>query len=336
MIKIAVDAMGGDRAPEITVKGAMLAIQKYKDIEITLFGDEEAIKPFLTSNERITIVHCTDYFRMDEKDLAFSIRKRSEASLVRAMKETAEGKYEAIVSAGPTAAIVSGGTLIVKRIPGFHRPALGPVIPNVKGSSFVLLDAGANTECKPEWLVQFAEIASIYQEKVAGIKNPRVGLLNNGEEEQKGRPLDVETYNLLKTSNLNFIGNVEGKDILNGVCDVLVTDGFTGNIALKTVEGVAKSISTTLKQELKRNIFGMIGGLIAKKNLSQLKVKFDAKNVGGAVLFGTNAIVIKAHGSSDEIAYLNAIRQAREAVANQVIPTIKEVLASKVSNEVTE
>lgn len=326
MIKIAVDAMGGDHAPEITVKGAILALEKFEDIEITLFGDEKIIQPYISRTDRLSVVHCEDYFKMDESDLAFAIRKRKEASLVKAMRATAEGTFDAVVSAGPTAAIVSGGTLIVKRIPGFHRPALGPVLPQVDGSSMILLDAGANAECKPEWLLQFAQIASIYQENVNGIKNPRVGLLNNGEEEQKGRPLDIETYELLKSSDLNFIGNVEGKAIISGVCDVLVTDGFTGNIALKTMEGVAKTIGALLKQELKSSVLGMLGGLLAKKNLSQIKKRFDASEIGGAVLFGTNAVVIKAHGSSDEKAFMNAIRQARETVHKNVIPTIKEVI----------
>lgn len=326
MIKIAVDAMGGDHAPKITVQGAMDAIQMFPNIEIALFGDEKKIKHYLTNDERVTIVHCDDYFKMDEADIAFQIRKRKETSLVKAMQACHDGDYDAIVSAGPTAALVAGGTLIVKRIPGFSRPALGPILPQPNGNPMVLLDAGANTESKPEWLLQFAQIASIYQEKVAGIQNPRIGLLNNGEEESKGREFELATYALLKESELNFIGNVEGKDVLSGVCDVLVTDGYTGNITLKTIEGVAKTMGNVLKQELKRNVRGMIGGLIAKKNLNQMKLQFDPKAVGGAVLFGCNSVVIKAHGSSDAVAYMNAIRQARNTVKNDVIPTIKTVL----------
>lgn len=337
MIKIAVDAMGGDHAPNITVQGAELALKTFNDIEIALFGDENLIRPLIaTSNERLHIVHCDDYFRMDETDLAFAVRKRKDASLIKAMTLTREGEYDAVVSAGPTAAVVSGGTLVVKRIPGFHRPALGPLIPQVDGSWMLLLDSGANAECRPEWLLQFAQIGSIFQERVNGINNPRVGLLNNGEEEGKGRPIDIETYDLLKHSNLNFIGNVEGKDIINGVCDVLVTDGFTGNIALKTMEGVANGFGTILKEALKSSALGMLGGLLAKKNLNQIKTRFDASEVGGAVLFGTNAVVIKAHGSSDAKALMNAIRQARETVKQNVIPTIKEVIAEMKKEEKVE
>ena len=325
-IKIAVDAMGGDHAPEITVLGAMDAIKQFDDIEIILYGQEDRIRKYLTDETRISIVHCDDYLRMDEKELAYEIRKRKDASMIKGMSACFNGQADAIVTAGPTAAVVSGGTLIVKRIPNFSRPALGPTIPQLNGDYMILLDCGANVVCKPEWLVQFAQIASIYCEKVLGKENPRVALLNNGEEEKKGRDFEIETYELLKNSGLNFIGNLEGKEIISGKCDVLVTDGFTGNIALKTIEGTAKSFATALKRELKSNLIGKIGGLIAKKNLTNIKRTFDASEVGGAVLFGCNSVIIKAHGSSDRFAFMNAIRQARKTVKENVIPMIKEVL----------
>lgn len=321
--------MGGDHAPQITVEGAMLAIKKFNDIEITLFGDETMIKQYLTHDERIKIVHCDDYFRMDEKDLAMQVRRRKETSMVKAMKACSDGICDGVVTAGPTAAVVSGGTLIVKRIPGFQRPALGPLIPQYTGDSMILTDAGANSECKPEWLVQFAQIASIYSEKVLGKKNPRVALLNNGEEEKKGREFELATYELLKNSNLNFIGNLEGKEVLSGACDVLVTDGFTGNIALKTIEGTAKTFGEILKRELKGNPLGILGAILAKKSLKNLKKSVDPKEVGGAVLFGTNSVVIKAHGSSDAYAYMNAIRQARNTISKDVISIIKDVLSTE-------
>jgi phosphate acyltransferase len=332
MIRIAIDAMGGDHAPQITVLGAMAAVQKYEDIICVLFGDEAQITTYLTNKERIEVVHCTDYFKMDEKDLAFEIRKRKEASMIKAMKACFDKDCDAIVSAGPTAAVVSGGTLVVKRIPGFSRPALGPMIPQINGDTMILLDAGANTESKPEWLLQFAQIASIYCEKVLNKPSPRIGLLNNGEEEKKGREFEVATYELLKNSKLNFVGNIEGKEIISGVCDVLVTDGFTGNIALKTIEGTAKGFGAVLKREIKSNFFGMIGGLLAKKNLNNIKKVFDASEVGGAVLFGCDSVIIKAHGSSDAYALMNAIRQARTTVKGNVIPIIKEVLNEVESN----
>lgn len=333
MIKIAVDAMGGDHAPEITVNGSMEAIQKFNDIEIVLYGEENLIKKYLTDSERISIVHCEDYFKMDEKDLAFAVRKRKETSMIKAMQACKNKECDAIVSAGPTAAVISGGTLIVKRIDGFSRPALGPTIPQIDGNYMMLLDCGANVEVKAEWLVQFAQIASIYSKKVLGIKNPRVGLLNNGEEEKKGRDLEIEAYDLLKKSDVNFIGNIEGKEILSGKCDVLVTDGFSGNIALKTIEGTAKTFATTLKREIKSNMKGKLGGVIAKKNLNNIKSVFDASEVGGAVLFGTASVVIKAHGSSDSYAFMNAIRQARNTVKENVIQILKEVLAKNNNNK---
>ncbi|HEY8365310.1 MAG TPA: phosphate acyltransferase PlsX [Haloplasmataceae bacterium] len=331
MIKIAVDAMGGDNAPLITVLGAMEAIKRFNDIEIILYGDEKQIKSFLTNDERITIVHCDDYFRMDEKDLAQGVRRRKETSMIKAMQACHDGLCDAIVTAGPTGAVVSGGTLIVQRIPGFHRPALGPTIPQITGDYMILLDCGANVECKPEWLLQFAQIASIYSEKVIGKENPRIGLLNNGEEEKKGRELEITTYELLKNSGLNFVGNIEGKEILMGKCDVLVTDGFSGNIALKTVEGTAKAFGMYLKGELKSSFRGIIGGLIARKNLNSLKEVFNASEVGGAVLFGCNSVVVKAHGSSDPYAFMNAIRQARKTVHEEVIPRIKDVLTNNIA-----
>ncbi|QVK19545.1 phosphate acyltransferase PlsX [Mycoplasmatota bacterium] len=325
-MKIAVDAMGGDNAPKITVEGAMQAISKFSDIEIVLFGDENQIRPLLTDSTRITIEHCEDYFRMDEKDLAAGVRKRKEASMIKAMKACFDKQCDAIVTAGPTGAVISGGTLIVKRIPGFSRPALGPTIPQINGEYMILLDSGANVECKPEWLLQFAQIASIYSEKVLGKKQPRIGLLNNGEEEKKGREFEKQTYDLLKDSDLNFVGNIEGKEILMNACDILVTDGFSGNIALKTIEGTAKAFGAILKKELMANFTGKLGAIIAKRNLKNIKKNFDASEVGGAVLFGCNSVVVKAHGSSDGYAYMNAIRQARKTVKENVIPKIREVL----------
>lgn len=332
MIKIAVDAMGGDNATKITVEGAMEAVKKFSDIEIVLFGDENQIKPLLTDNTRITIEHCDDFFRMDEKDLAHAVRRRKEASMIKAMQACHDQKCDAIVTAGPTGAVVSGGTLIVKRIPGFHRPALGPTIPQVNGGVMLLLDCGANVECRPEWLLQFAQIASIYSEKVLGKANPRIGLLNNGEEEQKGRELEIQTYNLLKNSSLNFVGNIEGKEILMDKCDVLITDGFTGNIALKTIEGTAKAFSIIVKKSLLSTFRGILGSILARKNLKNIKKTFNANEVGGAVLFGCNSVVVKAHGSSDAYAFSNAIRQARKTVSENVIPKIKEVLMESKEN----
>ena len=320
MIKIAIDAMGGDNAPKITVDGAMQAIQEFNDIEIMLFGDENQIKPLLSDDTRITIVHCDDYYRMDEKDLAQAVRRRKETSMIKAMKACYDNKCEAIVTAGPTGAVVSGGTLIVKRIPGFYRPALGPVIPQVDGSYMLLLDCGANVECKPEWLLQFAHIASIYSEKVLGKINPRVGLLNNGEEEGKGNNLSIQAYELLSgQSGLNFIGNIEGRDLFNSRCDVLVCDGFTGNILLKTLEGMVFFLAAGVKEEL-----GAIPPTFARLDYTQ---------IGGAPLLGVNGISVVCHGSSRRGTVCNGLKIAADSINNKIIDKqLQELSRLKIEN----
>lgn len=326
MIKIAVDAHGGDYAPSKPIIGAMEAIKQFNDIEIVLYGDETVIKEHLTDSTRITVKHCNSFIPMDEKEPALRIRKDKEASLVVAMKDAKEGVVDAIVTAGPTGAVIAGGTLVVKRIPGFSRPALCPEFPTVDGKGTIMLDIGANAEVKPEYLMQFAQIGSIYSEKVRGIKNPKVALLNIGEEESKGRALELETFKLLKESNLNFIGNIESKEILSGEVDVVVTDGYSGNIAMKAMEGSMKAIGKMLKQELSSNVFGKLGALIARKNFKNFKKRFDPNLIGGAILLGLQAPVIKAHGSSNSYAFMNAIRQARKTVDAKVISIVKAEL----------
>lgn len=329
MIKIAVDAMGGDFAPKEPVLGAMEAVKKYSDLEIVLYGDETKIREYLTDETNITIKHCDEFISMDEKDPAMSIRKKKGASLVVAMKDAREGVVEGVVTAGPTGAVISGGLLVVKRIKGFQRPALGPILPTVSGKNTILLDVGANADCKPEYLLQFAQIGSIYSESVNGVKNPKVALLNIGEEESKGTQLQLDTFKLLQDSNLNFVGNIEGKQILSGDVDVIVTDGYSGNIALKTMEGSLKAISGVLKQELKSSLGGILGAVLASKKLKNMKKRFDPSEVGGAVLFGLQAPVIKAHGSSDSVALLNAIKQARNTVEGNVVGKIKSIIENE-------
>ena len=246
--------------------------------------------------------------------------------MVLAAKEVAEGRADACISAGNTGALMAAGLFIVGRIEGIERPALSPTLPTIGGEGFVLLDVGANADAKPEHLVQYALMGSIYSQKVRGIDHPRVGLLNIGTEENKGNELTKHTYEMLKKADVNFIGNIEARDLLNGVADVAVTDGFTGNMVLKTIEGTAISIFKMLKSALMSNLKSKLAAAVLKPNLLKLKTQMDYSEYGGAGLFGLKAPVIKAHGSSDAKAIFSAIRQTREMIEHQVIGTIQEAV----------
>ncbi len=329
MIKIAVDAMGGDYAPEMVVKGALKAVQQISDITITLYGDQEAIIPHLhVKNDRIKIIHTDEVIEMDEKNPAMAIRQKRMSSLVLAMKSTVTGENQAFVGASSTGAIIAGGFFIVKRIDGVLRPGLAPIAPRVDGKQVVLMDVGANSDTKPEYLEQFGEMASVYSKNVFGVENPKVGLLNNGTEEGKGRDLERQAHILLKNNDkVNFIGNVEGKEVITGEADVLVMEGFSGNILLKTLEGTAKGMSLMIKQELKKGIFSISGALLSKGAYKRVKKRLDPSEVGGSVLLGCKAPIIKAHGSSDDYAILNAIKLAKSTVERNVVSDIEKLYA---------
>lgn len=323
-MRVIIDGMGGDNAPSEIVRGAIDALKEY-DIDLLIVGKEDLIRAELKKydykKEKVEILHADEVIS-NEEDPAFAIRRKKNSSLVVGMKALTEGKGDVIVSAGSTGAILAGGLFIVKRIKGIQRAALTSVYPTINGLS-LLVDAGANTDSKPEYLQQFALMGSIYMEKVMGIDNPKVGLANIGTEEGKGNELAKTTYDLLKESNINFIGNVEGRDIPYGVADVIVADGFVGNMILKVTEGVALSLFGQLKDAFLKNTKNKIGALLLKSSLKELKSKIDYREYGGAPLLGTKQPIIKAHGSSDAYAIKNAIRQGINFVERDVIKTIE-------------
>jgi len=305
----------------------MKAVQAFPDIEILLVGNKEKIDPYLTNRNKIDILH-TEEMILGTDEPVRAVRKKKTASMVLGANEVKEGRADAFISAGNTGALMAAGLFVVGRIDGIERPALSPTLPTISGEGFLLLDVGANVDAKPNHLVQYAIMGSIYTEKVLGIKNPRVGLLNIGEEEKKGNELTKKAFELLQEENIHFIGNVEARDLLNGVCDVVVTDGFTGNMVLKSIEGTALSIFKMLKATLMSSIKSKLAAAVLKPDLKALSAKMDYSEYGGAALFGLNAPVIKAHGSSDANAIYNAIRQAKDVVQSEVIPTIKKTIES--------
>ena len=328
-MRIAIDAFGGDNAPLCNIKGAADAV---KELGITaiLVGKEQEIKDVAAQNgislEGIEIVDAPDVFSMHDAPTDI-LKKGKDSSLAVGMKYASEGGADAFVSAGSTGAVVVGGTFICKRIKGVKRPALGSIVPTKDGKTFIT-DIGANAECRPEMLCQFAAMASAYLNKVEGIENPSVGLLNIGTEDTKGGELQIEAYKLLKNSGLNFVGNVEGRDVPEGAVDAVITDGFTGNIALKMYEGVSLTLFRIIKNLFKTNFITLISGALVKPYMGGLKKKFDYAETGGAPLLGVKVPIIKAHGSSNEKAIKNAIRQAKCAVENNLVGAIAEGLAA--------
>ncbi|MFQ7058205.1 MAG: phosphate acyltransferase PlsX [Turicibacter sanguinis] len=289
MFKIGLDAMGGDFAPEQPVLGAYEAVEKFNDIEILLYGQADEIKKYMKEpHERIKIVHCEEVIPMDIKDPAMAIRKYKDSSMVRACKDAKAGEIDAVVSAGATGALIAAGTLVVKRLKEVERPALAPVMPTIKANKYTILcDAGATSEAKPQYLYQNAKIASIYAKEVLHIQNPSVALLNIGTEEGKGTDLQKEAFKLIQAdSSINFVGNMEGKTMISGEVDIIVADGYSGNIALKAVEGTSKSVFSLLKEELMSSTRGKVGALILKPIFSRIKKRMDASEVGGAMLLG--------------------------------------------------
>lgn len=326
MIRIALDAMGGDFAPKTNVLGAMEAVKKYKDVEITLFGDENQIKEFLTDSTRIKVVHTDKYFDMGEHDAVKAIRSKEPYSMVLAMQACKNGECDCCISAGPTQVVVVAGHMILKKIKGMHRIALAPFIPTASGNK-ILLDSGANVELRPEHIGQLAYYATIMAKETLNKENPKVGLINIGTEDGKGREVDKETYQLLKNDpRINFVGNIEPKEMFFADCDIFINDGFTCNILLKTLEGTAKYMGACLKKEIKSSFKSKIGALFMKKSLKRFKKVFDASEAGGAMLCGLTSLVIKAHGNSDETAICNAVRQAKTLVEAKLVERISQEL----------
>ncbi|WP_079709414.1 phosphate acyltransferase PlsX [Paraliobacillus ryukyuensis] len=321
-MKLAIDAMGGDHAPKAIVEGALKAIQDLDNIEIVLIGDENKIKPLLTNTDRISIIHTTSMITNEDEPVR-SVRRKKDASMVLMAKEVKEKRADACISAGNTGALMSTGLFHIGRVKGIERPALAPTLPTIDQKGFLLLDVGANVDAKPKHLVQYAIMGSVYVQKVRGIDKPRVSLLNIGTEDGKGNELTKNAFTLLSNAPINFVGNIEARDLLEGKADVVVTDGFSGNIALKTIEGTALGLFSLLKKSLFSSLKAKMGALLVKNELKALKNQLDYAEYGGAGLFGLAAPVIKAHGSSDNRAIYSAIKQACYMVENQVIDTIQ-------------
>lgn len=327
-MKIAIDAMGGDNAPEAVVRGSIQARDEY-NLDIILSGKENEIKKILEKNtnnfKNVEIINAEDVITNDDKPV-LAIRRKKDSSLVKALNAVKNHEADAIVSAGSTGALLSGGTLLIGRIHGIERPAIGALIPNMYGGFSLLIDSGANVDSKPEFLYDFAIMGDIYLKKAMNISSPRIAIANIGQEKSKGDKLTVETYDLLENSNLdlNFIGNIEARDILQGKADIIVCDGFAGNMILKTMEGTVQEIMKGLKAELMSSMRSKIGGALIKPALKNFKSKFDYSEHGGAPLLGVKAPVIKAHGSSDAKAIKNAIRQAKVCIESNVNELIEE------------
>ena len=325
MKKIAVDAMGGDNAPEAIVEGVNQALAEFSDIAIQLYGDEVKIKKYLTATDRVSIIHTDEKINSDDEP-AKAIRRKKKASMVLGAQAVKEGQADAVISAGNTGALLAAGLFVVGRIKGVDSPGLLSTLPTVDGKGYDMLDLGANAENTAHHLHQYAVLGSFYAKNVRGIDSPRVGLLNNGTESTKGDPLRKETYDLLSTDeSINFIGNVEARDLMNGVADVIVADGFTGNAVLKTMEGTAINLFGSLKSSIKSGgLKAKIGAFFLKDSLYQLIDTMNYSSAGGAVLFGLKAPLVKCHGSSDAKSVYYTIKQVRTMLESNVVGKLAE------------
>lgn len=329
MIKLAIDGMGGDFGAPVVIKGALEAIKKFPDLELYIYGDIPVMEKYLSNKERIHLRQADSVISMGEKNPVSAIRNMKDSSMVMALRSVKNKETDGIVSSGPTQALVVGGHIIIKKLPKMSRIAIAPTIPSLDKRGRILLDCGANVELKPNHILELAIFASTVSKYYFNRENPLVGLVNIGEEEGKGRQLDLDIYETLKKNeNINFYGNVEANTVLTSECDVMITDGFTGNIVLKTTEGTAKTMGIMLKEEIKSSFLGKVGALLMRKNLNRFKKRLDASEIGGAMIYGLQAPVIKAHGSSNALAIFNAIRQAYTLVKSDVISKVAEVLES--------
>jgi len=334
-MRILLDAMGGDNAPDANIKGAVKAINQV-EADVCLVGNKEVInakiKEFYGKNDiseispKLTIHHTTETIEMCDIPTQ-AIKHKKDSSMVVGFNLLKQGEGDVFISAGNSGALLTGATLLVGRIKGIDRPALAGILPAYKGK-LMLIDCGSNTNCKPINLLQFAQMATIYNRNTFGIEHPTVGLLNIGTEETKGNDLVKESYQLLKEKaeelNLNFVGNVEGRDAFSGKLDILVADGYTGNVFLKTVEGVGKLVKRTLTESIKKNIFTILGAIPAMPSINSLAKAMDYKEYGGALFLGVKKPVVKAHGSSDEKLFEFTIKQAEQFVKNKAVEKMIE------------
>lgn len=326
-MKIIVDAFGGDNAPIEVIKGSAMAVTQL-GVEIILTGNSDIIKKTAAENNismnGIDIIDTKTVIDIHDEP-TMVIKEKSDCSMAVGLKALAEDKGDAFVSAGSTGALVVGATFIAKRLKGIKRAALAPILPTAKGY-MILMDGGANVDCRPEMLVQFGIMGSCYMEKVMDIKSPKVGLINVGSEDTKGRELEIEAYKQFKNAPVSFYGNLEARELPKGECDVAVSDGFTGNVALKLYEGMGSFFAHTLKDMLTSSFISKLAALMIMPKVKEFKKKMDYSETGGAVLLGISKPVIKAHGSSDAKAFYNAVRQAKNCVDGKVIEEITRSL----------
>ena len=335
-MRIILDAMGGDNAPLAPVMGAVQAAKDF-GAEITLVGRGEAILEVLRSNgidtlpAGIEIANADDIVDMHD-DPARVIRQKPNSSMVMGLKMLSDGQGDAFISAGSTGALLTGATLLVKRVKGIRRAAMGPAMPNKTGGKTIILDCGANAECTPEFLLQFGLVGSLYAKKNLGVENPKIGLLNIGTEDTKGTPLQKEAYALLKDAGekglINFVGNVEGRDVPLGAVDVVVCDGFAGNVLLKSIEGTAMFMGSLMSKMFKKNLLSKLAALLVMKDIQAFKKLLDYREIGGTPFLGIRKPVIKAHGSSDVLAFRNAVHQAMEAAGSDITAELEQMLSS--------
>ncbi len=344
-MKIILDAMGGDNAPQAPVLGAVAAAKEF-GAQVTLVGrGAEILKAMGEAGiedlpQGVEIANAEDVIDMHD-DPTRAISRKKDSSMVVGLRMLTEGQGDAFVSAGSTGALLTGATLIVKRVKGVRRAAMGPAMPNKAGGKTVILDCGANAECTPEFLLQFGLMGALYAKKNLGIENPRVGLLNNGTEESKGTPLQKEAYSLLQQAHdqglLNFTGNVEARDVPLGAVDVVVCDGFAGNVLLKSIEGTAMFMGSLMKHKIfKRSLLSKIGYLLCKKGVDEVMGMLDYRTIGGTEFLGIKKPVIKAHGASDALAFRNAILQAQKAAQQDMTQELEQGLALLGDKEKTE
>ncbi|MCC3681510.1 phosphate acyltransferase PlsX [Staphylococcus epidermidis] len=323
MVKIAVDMMGGDDAPGIVLDAVKKAVEDFKDLEIILFGDESQ---YNLSHERIEFRHCTEKIEMEDEPVR-AIKRKKDSSMVKMAEAVKSGEADGCVSAGNTGALMSAGLFIVGRIKGVARPALVVTLPTTDGKGFVFLDVGANADAKAEHLLQYAQLGNIYAQKIRGIQTPSVSLLNIGTEAAKGNSLTKKAYDLFeKNQSFNFTGNIEAKTLMDGNVDVVVTDGYTGNMVLKNLEGTAKSIGKMLKETIMSSFKNKLAGAVLKKDLDTFAKKMDYSEYGGSVLLGLDGTVVKAHGSSNAKAFYSAIRQAKIAGEENIVQIMKDTV----------
>lgn len=332
MKSIVIDAFGGDYAPEEAIKSAIEAVTKWNDVKILLAGKEEEIQTVLDKNQfdnsRIEILPASEMIEMGEEPVQ-AVRAKKNSSLVVGMNALQTGQAQAFVSAGSTGAILAGGTFVVGRIKGVKRPSLATILPRMDGKQVILLDGGANVDCKPIHLQQFAIMGSCYAQLMFGVPDTRVGLLNIGSEAEKGNELTKMTYSLLKNMPIHFVGNCEAREILQNNFDVVVADGFDGNIALKSIEGTAIMIMKMLKKELTSSMQNKLGALLAKSAFTSLKNTMDYKKVGGAILLGVKGCVFKLHGDSKAETFLSGIENAKRSIENNLTEKIQQAMATQ-------